>query len=65
MADVVNLGDKLQAHREEIARQELTAKMIPIMVETVDKFAAMGAKPEHIVMVLQATIQEINGGKAG
>ena len=45
MADIVNLGDKLKAQQEETARLELTAKMIPIMVETVGKFTAMGASP--------------------
>jgi hypothetical protein len=49
MADIVNLGDKLKAQREATARLDLTAKMIPIMVETVEKFAAIGAKPNHIV----------------
>ena len=29
MADIVNLGDKLKAQREETARFDLTAKMIP------------------------------------
>jgi len=65
MADIVNLGDKLEAHREEAARRDLTAKMIPILVETVEKFLVMGAKPDHIVMVLQATIEEIRSGKSG
>jgi hypothetical protein len=37
MADIVNLGDKLKAQREATARLDLTAKMIPIMVETVEK----------------------------
>ncbi len=64
MADIVNIGDKLKAQREETARLDLTAKMIPVMVETVERFAAMGAKPDHIVRFLQATIDEINGGKA-
>jgi hypothetical protein len=41
MADIVNLGDKLKAQREETARLDLTAKMIPIMVETVERFAAL------------------------
>jgi hypothetical protein len=49
MADIVNLNDRLKAQREEdakyAARMELTAKMIPIMVETVEKFNAMGAQP--------------------
>jgi hypothetical protein len=66
MADIVNLGDKLKAHREETARLDLTAKMIPMIVQMVDKFTAMGAKPDHIVMILQATIQEmISRGKPG
>ena len=63
MADIVNLGDKHKAHREEAARQDLTAKMLPMIVQTVERFTAMGAKPDHIVMVLQATIQEIISGK--
>jgi archaellum component FlaC len=62
MADIVNLGDRLKAQREETARMDLTAKMIPIMVETVEKFSAMGATPEHIARILQATIEEINNG---
>ena len=61
MANVVNLGDKLKAKAEETALLDLTAKMIPIMVETVDKFTAMGAKPDHIVRFLQATIEELRG----
>jgi hypothetical protein len=65
MADIVNLVDKLKAQHEEAARLDLTAKMIPIMVQTVEKFAAMGAKPDHIVRFLQATIDEINSGKPG
>jgi hypothetical protein len=68
MADIVNLGDKLKAQREEAAKYDaaldLTAKMIPVMIQTVDKFHAMGASPEHIVRFLQATIDEINSGKA-
>ena len=62
MADIVNLSDNLKAQREESARMDLTAKMIPIMVETVEKFSAMGATPEHIARFLQVTIQEINNG---
>jgi hypothetical protein len=68
MADVVNLADKLKAQREAdvkyAARMDLTAKMIPVMVQTVEKFTAMGASPDHIVRFLQATIDEINSGKA-
>ena len=44
MADIVNLGDKLKAQREETARLDLTTKMIPIMVETVERFAALGVE---------------------
>lgn len=61
MADIVNLGDKLKEKAEETARLDLTAKMIPIMVETVEKFTAMGAKRAHIVRFLQATIEELRG----
>jgi hypothetical protein len=43
---------------------DLTAKMIPVMVETVEKFTAMGASPEHIVRFLQAPIDQINSAKA-
>ena len=53
MADIVNLGDKLKAQREATARSDLTAEMMPIMVETVEKFAAIGAKPDHIVGFLR------------
>ena len=62
MAEIVDLGDKLKTQREEMARMDLTAKMIPIMVETVEKFSALGATPEHIARFLQATIDEINNG---
>lgn len=62
MADIVNLGDKLKAQQEETARLDLTTKMIPIMVETVQRFSAMGATPELIARFLQATIDEINNG---
>ncbi len=64
MADIVNIGDKLKAQREETARQDLTAKMMPVMVETVEKFTAMGATPEHIARFLQATIDEVKNGHA-
>jgi hypothetical protein len=37
--------------------------MIPVMVETVEKFASMGASPGHIVRFLQATIDEINNSE--
>ena len=42
---------------------DLTAKMIPVMIETVEKFNAMGASPDHIIRFLQATIDEIDRGK--
>ena len=62
VTEIDDLGDKLKARREETARMDLTAKMIPIMVETIDKFSAMGATPEHIARFLQAPIDEINTG---
>jgi hypothetical protein len=34
--------------------------MIPVMIQTMDKFYAMGASPEHVVQFLQATIDEIS-----
>jgi hypothetical protein len=62
LADIVNLGDKLKAQREETARLHLTAKMIPIMEETVEKFSAMGATPRDVVRFLQAIIDETKNG---
>ena len=60
--------EKLKADREkatqDAAALTLTAKMIPVMIQTMDKFHAMGASPEHIVRFLQATIDEINSGRA-
>jgi len=66
MADIVNLGDRAQREADVryAARMDLTAKMIPVMIQTMDKFHAMGANPDHIVRFLQATIDEINSGKA-
>ncbi len=66
MADIVNLGDRAQREADVryAARMDLTAKMIPVMIQTMDKFHAMGASPDHIVRFLQATIDEINSGKA-
>jgi hypothetical protein len=51
MADIVNLGDRAQREADVryAARMDLTAKMIPVMIQTMDKFYAMGASPEHIV----------------
>ena len=62
---MVDACDNQMAQRDETARIELTTKMIPIMVETVGKFTAMGASPEHIVRFLQATIDEINSDRMG
>ena len=63
MADLVNLQDRLKAKQHEVVkyleRMDLTAKMIPVMVETVEKFTSMGASPDHIVRFLQTTIEEI------
>jgi hypothetical protein len=67
MADIVNLQDRLKAKQDEDARylerMDLTSRMIPVMVETVEKFASMGASPGHIVRFLQATIDEINNSE--
>jgi len=67
MADIVNLGDRAQREADVryAARMDLTAKMIPVMIQTMDKFHAMGASPDHIVRFLQATIDEINSGLCG
>jgi hypothetical protein len=68
MADIVKLDGKSKAQREEDAKHaaamDLTAKMIPVMIHTMDLFYAMGASREHIVRFLQATIDEINSDKA-
>jgi hypothetical protein len=67
MADIVNLQDRLKAKQDEDARylerMDLTSRMIPVMVETVEKFASMGASPGRIVRFLQATIDEINNSE--
>jgi hypothetical protein len=67
MADIVNLQDRLKAKQDEDAkyleRMDLTSRMIPVMVETVEKFASMGASPGHIIRFLQATIDEINNSE--
>ena len=63
MADLVNLQDRLKAKQVEgakyLERMDLTAKMIPVRVQTVDKFTSMGASPSHIALLLQATIEEM------
>src|SRR4051794_2222380 len=47
MADIVNLGDRAQREADVryAARMDLTAKMIPVMIQTMDKFYAMGRQP--------------------
>jgi hypothetical protein len=50
---------------QDAAALTSTAKMIPLMIQTMDKFHAMSASPEHIVRFLQATIDEINSGLRG
>jgi hypothetical protein len=63
MADLVNFQDRLKAKQHEDAnyleRMDLTSRMIPVMVEMVENFASMGASPEHVVLLLQATIDEM------
>jgi hypothetical protein len=63
MADLVNFQDRLKAKQHEDAkyleRMDLTSRMIPVMVEMVQSFTKMGASPEHVVLVLQATIDEM------
>jgi hypothetical protein len=63
MADLVNFQDRLKAKQHEDAkyldRMDLTSRMIPVMVEMVQSFTKMGASPEHVVLLLQATIDEM------
>jgi hypothetical protein len=65
MVDLVDFHERLRAKQAEdrkyLERLDLTAKMIPVMVETVETFAHMGACREHIVLFLQATIEELQG----
>jgi hypothetical protein len=58
MADIVNFQDRLDKRTKYFERMDLTAKMIPVMVEAVDKFRAMGADCDHIIRFLHATIEE-------
>jgi hypothetical protein len=70
MADSVDFRARLRARQtkdtEYLERLDLTAKMIPVMVETVETFTHMGASREHIVRLLRATIEELQSvcGKA-
>jgi hypothetical protein len=59
MADIVSFQDGLDKRTEYFERMDLTAKMIPVMVEAVDKLRSMGADRDHIVRFLQATIEEL------
>jgi hypothetical protein len=61
MADIVDFPGRMQGRHAEEERVGLTQKMLPIMAETIEKFIAMGASNEHIVTILQATIQELKG----
>jgi hypothetical protein len=67
MADLVNLGDRLRAKQAEqtkyFERLDLTAKMIPVMVEAVEKMKAMGADRDHLILFLQATIEELGNSE--
>jgi hypothetical protein len=48
----LHTGGNLSGRIEDVkyaARMDLTAKMIPVMVQTVEKFTAMGASADHIV----------------
>jgi hypothetical protein len=59
MAEIVNLEGKRAEISAHQARIDLTARMMPVMVEAVEKMRALGADSEHIVWFLQATIEEI------
>ena len=63
MADVVKFGDRLEAkqraHTKYFERMDLTAKMIPVMIDAVEKMQAMGADREHLIQFFQATIEEL------
>jgi hypothetical protein len=67
MTNLVNLQERLKAKQDEHARylerMDLTSRMIPVMVETVEKFISMGASRSHVVRFLQATIDEINNSE--
>ena len=67
MADLVNLGDRLKAKQAEqteyFERMDLTAKMIPVMVEAIDKMRAIGADRDHLILFLQATIEELSNSE--
>lgn len=59
MADIVDFPGSMQARRTEEERVDLAQKMLPIMAATIETFIVMGARPEHIVTFLHATIEEL------
>ena len=63
MADLVDFGGRLEAKQraetEYSDRLDLTMKLIPVMVEAVDKMRTLGANDDHIVRFLRATIEEL------
>jgi hypothetical protein len=61
MADIVDFHGRMQARQAEDQRLDLTAKMLPIMGATIETFIVIGASNEHIVRLLQATIDELKG----
>ena len=67
MADIVNLQDRLKAKQDEDARylerMDLTSRMIPVMVEAIDKMRAIGADRDHLILFLQATIEELSNSE--
>jgi hypothetical protein len=65
MADIVDFPGRMQGRQAEEERVGLTQKMLPIMAETIEKFIAMGASNEHIVILLQAAIQELKAEGQG
>ncbi len=59
MADIVNFQDRLDKKTKYFERMDLTAKMVPVMVEAVGKMRTMGADRDHVIRFLQATIEEL------
>jgi hypothetical protein len=54
MADIVNFQDRLDKKTKYFERMDLTAKMVPVMVEAVGKMRTMGADRDHVIRFLQA-----------
>jgi hypothetical protein len=59
MADIVHFPDRLDKRTDYFEQMDLTAKMIPVMVEAVEKMRALGADRDHVIRFLQATIEEL------